>query len=120
MAPATIDACKAKVQEFCEARDWDRFHTPDQLAIGVTTEAAELLEIFRFKSATETAELIASDRGRERVSDELADVFFFLLRFAQLNHIDLAEALDAKLAKNEAKYPVSKAKGRNLKYDELT
>jgi NTP pyrophosphatase (non-canonical NTP hydrolase) len=120
VAPSTIDACKGKVQAFCENREWDQFHTPDQLAIGVTTEAAELLEIFRFKSSAETADLMASKQGRERVSDELADVFFFLLRFAQLNHIELAEALDAKLAKNEAKYPISKAKGRNLKYDELT
>ncbi len=57
--------------------------------------------------------------GREKVSDEIADIYFFLLRFAQMNDINLSEALATKLAKNELKYPVEKSKGKNLKYDEL-
>lgn len=109
----------SKVQAFCQARDWDQFHSPDQLAIGLATESAELLALFRFKTPVQVAELMASTLGRERVSDELADVYFFLLRFAQMNAIDLSAALDAKLAKNELKYPVERSRGKNLKYDEL-
>lgn len=107
------------VKAFCEARDWDQFHSPDQLAIGLATEAAELLALFRFKTPGQASELLATPATREKVSDELADVYFFLLRFAQMNNIDLEAALSAKLAKNEAKYPVAKSKGKNLKYDEL-
>lgn len=109
----------SKVKTFCEARDWDQFHTPDQLAIGLATESAELLALFRFKTPEQVRELLATASTREKVSDELADVYFFLLRFAQMNNIDLEAALTAKLAKNEVKYPVDKSKGKNLKYDEL-
>lgn len=108
-----------QVKAFCEAREWDQYHSPDQLAIGLATEAAELLSLFRFKTPEQVRELLASQSGREKISDELADVYFFLLRFAQMNNIDLGVALDVKLAKNDAKYPVEKAKGKNLKYDEL-
>lgn len=109
----------AKVQQFCEARDWDRFHAPQQLAVGLVTEAAELLDLFRFKDDAQVRALMADPAKRGRVEDELADVYFFLLRFAQMNQIDLGRALTNKLAQNEAKYPVEKARGKNLKYDEL-
>ncbi|HTA16856.1 MAG TPA: nucleotide pyrophosphohydrolase [bacterium] len=108
-----------RVQSFCSARDWDQFHSPDQLAIGLATESAELLALFRFKTQEQVRDLIASPQSRIKISDELADVYFFLLRFAHMNQMDLSQALEAKLAKNEAKYPVEKARGSNLKYDEL-
>lgn len=108
-----------KIQSFCTARDWDQFHSPDQLAIGLATESAELLALFRFKTPAQTQALLQPGLGREKVCDELADIYFFLLRFAQMNQIDLSEALASKLAKNELKYPVEKSKGKNLKYDEL-
>ena len=87
--------------------------------MGLATESAELLALFRFKTPDQVRDLMASMNGLTKVSDELADVYFFLLRFAQMNQIDLSQALGVKLAKNEAKYPVEKAKGKNLKYDEL-
>lgn len=106
------------VQSFCEARDWDQFHPPKDLAIGMSTEANELLDLFRFKSATEIAQRLQTSEFKTRVSEELADVFFFVLRFAQMNNIDLAEALQAKLKKNGEKYPVETSKGSNRKYNE--
>lgn len=115
----TLQDDAQKVQRFCEAREWDAFHAPGQLATGLVTEAAELLALFRFKTPEQIADLMATQPGRDKVSDELADVYFFLLRFSQMNGLDLSAALDAKLAKNEAKYPVEKARGKNLKYDEL-
>ena len=108
-----------KVQSFCTVRDWDQFHSPDQLAIGLATESAELLALFRFKSPAQIQALLHPGPHREKFCDELADIYFFLLRFAQRNQIDLSEALITKLAKNELKYPLEKCKGKNLKYDEL-
>lgn len=114
----TIAELKNKVKEFCEARDWDKFHNPKELAIGISTEANELLQIFRFKTPEEMSELMHSKRKTE-VEDELADCFYFILRFAQTNNIDLSAAVTNKLVKNSQKYPISKAKGSNKKYNEF-
>jgi NTP pyrophosphatase (non-canonical NTP hydrolase) len=106
-------------REFCERRDWDQFHAPEQLAIGITTEAAELLSLFRFKTPEQIQAMLYAPEGREKVCDELADVLFFVLRFAQMNRIDLPSAMKRKIEKNEQKYPVELSRGKNLKYDEL-
>ena len=116
----TIDELKAMVKEFCAERDWDQFHSPKDLAIGMSTESNELLDLFRFKTPEEILELMNDEvKGHERVCEELADTFYFVLRFAQKYDYDLTGCLIDKLAKNDAKYPVEKAKGKNLKYDEL-
>jgi NTP pyrophosphatase (non-canonical NTP hydrolase) len=118
-ASTTLAALKDIVRAFCEARDWDRFHGPRDLAIGVVTEAAELLDRFRFKDDVECAALLADPAGRDRVEHELADTLFFLLRFAQRNGMDLTTALERKLALNAERYPIAKARGSNRKYTEL-
>ena len=118
-AEVTIREAAEKVREFCEERDWDAFHGPKDLAIGIVTEASELLDLFRFKSDEECRAILEDGTGSERVREELADVLYFVLRFGQMNGIDLSDALDEKLAKNGVKYPVDKSRGRNLKYDEL-
>ncbi|HAJ73827.1 MAG TPA: hypothetical protein DCM49_03405 [Lachnospiraceae bacterium] len=115
----TVAELISMVQAFCEARDWDQFHNPKDLAIGVSTEANELLDIFRFRNGVEVEDLMNDARKRKHVEEELADILFFVLRFAQMNRIDLKEILERKMAKNAEKYPVKYAKGRNLKYDEL-
>lgn len=107
------------VKEFCEARNWDQFHGPKDLAIGLVTEASELLEIFRFQSEEESLQEVTNSQERERVGDELADVMFFLIRFAQMNKFDLAQVLSAKMQKNALKYPVETAKNSNKKYNKL-
>ncbi len=108
-----------KVREFCEARDWDQFHSPKELAIGLITEAAELLEHFRFQSDEQIAALFANPASREEIEDEIADCLFFILRFAGRHDIDLKKVCDRKIAKSAAKYPVDKARGNNRKYDRL-
>lgn len=113
-----IDDLHADVREFCEKRDWEQYHTPKELAIGMTTESSELLELFRFKSKSEQAELLAEPSNRDEIEDELADVLFFVLRFADMYDIDLEDALQSKLDKNRARYPANEYKGRNKKYDE--
>ena len=108
---------KEKIKEFCEARDWNQFHGAKDLAIGMSTEASELLEHFRFKSEREIEELMKNKK--EEISEEMADVLYFLLRLAQKYDIDLSEALDKKMQKNEERYPLDKFKGSNKKYGEL-
>ena len=107
------------VRQFCEARDWDQFHSPKDLAIGVITEAAELLEYFRFQSDEQALAFLEDPKLKEEIEDELADVFFFLLRFSQRFEIDLNRALQRKMKKSGRKYPIEKAKGKNIKYTKL-
>lgn len=113
----TLEELKNKVKEFCEERDWDQFHNPKELAIGISTEANELLQIFRFKSEEDMKKVMSSDK-RIEVEEELADVLYFVLRFAQMNNIDLSSAVSNKIEKNDKKYPAEKVKGSNKKYNE--
>lgn len=106
------------IRIFCESRDWDQFNDPKELAIGISTEANELLQMFRFKRVQDMKEMFEDTGTRRRIEDELADVFYFLLRFAQMNQIDLYESLKRKMHENERKYPIAKAKGKNKKYNE--
>lgn len=114
----TLSSLKELVQKFCEERDWDQFHDPKELAIGISTEANELLEIFRFQTKEQMRKQLSLEGSRAQIKDELADVFFFILRFAQMNDIDLSESLEKKISDNNLKYPVEKARGNNAKYNQ--
>jgi len=115
----TIKELTDKVREFCEARDWDQYHGPKDLAIGVITEASELLEHFRILSEEQALDLFEDMKSKEDIEDELADVLFFLLRFSQRFDVDLAQALTLKMENSNKKYPVEKSKGSNRKYTML-
>lgn len=115
----TMNELKRKVQEFCEVRDWDQFHNPKDLAIGISTEANELLDVFRFQSEQQMRDILLDKCKREHVEEELADTLFFILRFAQMNDMDLSSILENKLKKNNEKYPVEISKGKNKKYIEF-
>lgn len=115
----TINDLKKRVQEFCEEREWSQYHNPKDLAIGISTEANELLDIFRFKSDEQMVEMFRDDALREHIEDEVADVLFFVLRFSQMNKLDLDECLTDKLRKNAEKYSIKKSRGKNLKYTEI-
>jgi len=104
--------------QFCQDRDWDQFHGLKDLAIGLSTESNELLQMFRFKTDEESSALLSKSERREAIEDELADVLFFLLRFSSRANVDLSQAFRRKLAKNALKYPVDLARGSNLKYSE--
>ncbi len=113
----TIEEVKNKVKKFCEDRDWTQFHNPKDLAIAISTEAGEMLQHFRFKSNEDVDNLMKSGR-RIEIEEELADIFYSVLRFAQMSNIDLSQILSDKMAKSELKYPVEKVKGCNKKYNE--
>ena len=114
-----IEQLKELVKTFCEERDWDQYHNAKDLAIGIITESSELLEHFRFKSGKEVEELFEQKRKKEEISEELADILFFILRLAEKYKIDLSQELQKKLEKNSEKYPIEKSKGLNKKYNEL-
>lgn len=114
----SIHELKEKVRAFCEDRDWDQFHNAKELAIGIVTEASELLEHFRFKSEEQVNNMFKNDSKKEELTEEMADVLYFLVRLAQRYDIDLTTELDKKIMKNNEKYPVEKAKGCNKKYSE--
>lgn len=116
---STIQELKDRAKKFCDERDWEQYHNAKDLAIGIVTEAAELLDHFRFKSKEEVETLMNTTEKKKEVTEELADTFYFVLRIAQRYEIDLSDAFSKKMLKNEEKYPVEKAKGLNKKYTEL-
>ena len=103
-----------RVIQFRDDRDWRQFHTPKDLAISLSLEAAELLEVFQW-SGTDLACRARLDRIRE----ELADVLSYCVLMADVCGLDLDEILNEKVDKNTAKYPVEKARGNAAKYTEL-
>lgn len=102
---------------FRDARDWKQFHHPKDLALSLVLEAGEVMEHFQWKDAEEVERHIREHK--EDIADELADVFNYILIMSHDFKIDIAEAAKRKIAKNEAKYPIEKAKGRHTKYDRL-
>ena len=105
------------LRAFVAERDWDQFHSPKNLAMALTVEAAELQEIFQWLSEAKSREL--SGQELEAAREELADVFIYALRMSQVLKIDLLDAATAKLEKNRQKYPVEKSRGSVKKYDRL-
>lgn len=114
-----IQKLQALVEKFCTEREWDQFHQPKDLAIGIAIESAELLELFRFKSHHEIELQMKESAFIQKVENELGDLFFLLLRFAQFNRIDLNQALSNKIKINADKYPIATARGSNKKYNEV-
>lgn len=101
----TLEEVKNWVRKFCEDRRWDPYHGPKDLAIGLVTEASELLELFRFVRERELGDMLHNPEKRADMADELADSLYFILRFAQLYGFDLSKCLRDKLEKNALKYP---------------
>ena len=99
-----------RIRKFTEDRDWDQFHSPANLAKSISIEANELLECFQWND---------DDYDLDHVKEELADVIVYCRNMLDKLGMDEDEIVNAKMAKNEAKYPVEKAKGRSDKYTQL-
>jgi len=112
-APTIADLI-SRINAFRDARDWRQFHSPKDMAISISIEAAELLEHFQWKSAAECKAHI--DANREAVADEIADVAIYLFELSDLLGLDLNEEVIRKLEINAKKYPVHTAKGSHLKF----
>ena len=114
----TIEELKEKIRQFCELREWDQFHNAKELAIGIVTEASELLQHFRFKSENEVDAMFQNRSKRQELTEEMADVLYFLIRLAQRYSVDLTTELENKMKKNGERYPIEKTRGSNKKYSE--
>lgn len=111
-----FNALRADLRAFVDERAWDAFHAPKDLALSLSIEAAELLEIFQWR------DIRAQDlrpEERARIGEELADVLMYAMLLADKAGIDLVDATREKLAQNAEKYPADKARGRSDKYDKL-
>jgi NTP pyrophosphatase (non-canonical NTP hydrolase) len=115
----TFAAAKDQVMAFARERDWEQFHSPKNLSMALAAEAAELMEHFLWADSKASVERVRDPKKRPEVADELADVVIYSLEFANVCGIDLAAAIESKLAANAKKYPIEKAKGRSDKYTEL-
>ena len=100
-----------RLRDFAGARDWEPFHTPKNLAMALAGEVGELLEIFQWLTPEQAAQVMGSDRAQD-VADELADVFIYLARLADVLGVDLAAVADAKLDRNERRFPAGRVHGR--------
>ncbi len=116
----SLDDLTARLIAFRDARDWHRFHSLKDLIVSLNLEAAELLELTQWKpdEAVEAA-AAAEPAFRARLAEECADVMIYLLLIAERAHFDLARAAAEKIERNEAKYPVDKARGNARKYSDL-
>ncbi|MBU5459157.1 nucleotide pyrophosphohydrolase [Anaerostipes sp. MSJ-23] len=106
MKQRTID----RIRKFTEDRDWDQFHSPENLAKSIIIEAAELLECFQWSD---------EEYDLQHVKEELADVIVYSQNLLDKLDLDVDEIVNMKMAQNEAKYPVDKARGNATKYDRL-
>ena len=114
-----IEEIKEWVLAFAQERDWEQFHSPKNLSMAISAEAAELMEHFLWQSADQSRVDIQDPQLRAKVEEELADVFIFAIQFANVAKIDLSAAIQHKMQRNAEKYPVEKAKGRSDKYTDL-
>ena len=106
-----------KIKKFRDERDWMQFHDPKNMAVSIIIEASELLEHFQWKTKGEVEKYIKENS--EEVRDEIADIALYLFELADNLGINLLDAMDKKLTKNENKYPKEKARGKHTKYNRL-
>jgi len=115
--PASLEALRDALRQFASERDWDQFHSPKNLAMALSVEAAELLEHFQWMPEADSAALAPEQHAKVR--EEVADVLLYLIRLADKLDIDLLPAAAEKIEVNRTKYPVEKARGSSKKYTEL-
>jgi len=108
----TIADLKNLIEEFVHARDWEQFHSAKNLAMAISIESAELMDLFKWHDSDESNALMEAGDVRYEAKEELADVVILCLSFANRNNIDVAEAVKAKVQNNNKKYPADEFKGR--------
>jgi dCTP diphosphatase len=106
-----------RIIAFRDARDWKQFHNPKDVALSLVLEATEVMEHFQWKDKEEMEQYIATNKND--IGEELADVLYWVLLMSSDLNIDILQALEQKISKNEAKYPIEKAKGNHTKYNKL-
>ncbi|MER5777912.1 nucleotide pyrophosphohydrolase [Streptomyces sp. NPDC002039] len=102
-----------RLAEFAAARDWAPYHTPKNLAVALSVEASELVEIFQWLTPEQSARVMEKPESAHRVADEVADVLAYLLQFCEVLGVDVLDALAAKIERNELRFPAPGGSSRN-------
>ena len=116
MNASPFEKLSRQIQAFAVERDWEKFHTPKNLAMAIAVEASELMEQFLWSE--EQSWDLAGDKKKGAVAQEMADVLIYLIRMSQVTGIDLVQAAESKLAINAEKYPAEMVRGQSKKYTE--
>jgi len=111
-----IKKLQSELARFATERDWEQFHSPKNLAMALTAEAGELLEVFQWLTEAESEALRPDDKGWRLARDEIADLQIFLLRLADRLGVDIERAVTEKIARNAERYPVSEVRGDPTKF----
>jgi dCTP diphosphatase len=109
---------ESEILKFVEERDWDQFHSVKNLAMALSVESSELVEIFQWMKEQDSNQVHQDASIHNKVQDELADILFFVIRIAQKTNTNLEQALLQKLVKNREKYPAQKVRGSSKKYSD--
>ena len=99
-----IEELTTTIREFARSRDWERFHTPKNLAMALSVEVSELVELFQWLTPEESAALVDTPEGRSAVEDEIADIAIYLLRLADVLGVDVIGAVNKKTKRNESRF----------------
>ena len=113
-----IEKLKADLRKFVKERDWDQFHSVKNLVMALSGEAGELVEIFQWSNSGGLDE-IKNEEIKEKIREEVADIFIYLLNICEKLDLDIPTIINDKIDKNEIKYPVSKSYGSSKKYTDL-
>jgi len=113
----SISGLTSRIQAFVDAREWRRYHNPKDLTVAIVAEAGELLQHFVWQQDDQIEARV--DSRRDEIASEIADVGILLFELADNLGLSLGEVMERKIANNESRYPVEKARGNNLKYSEL-
>tara|TARA_Y100001970_G_C13903870_1_gene685053 strand:- start:51 stop:395 length:345 start_codon:yes stop_codon:yes gene_type:complete len=110
-----IDKIKSKIKKFADERNWDKFHTPKNLAMALSVEVSELIEIFQWLNQEQSQNI--NNKDKQAAKEEIADIAIYLIRIADKLNIDLEKAIIEKLKMNAEKYPVNLSKDNATKYN---
>ena len=113
-----IEKIQQRLEKFSKIRDWEQFHNPKNLAMALSVEVAELVEIFQLSNNGGLAE-IKDPKKKDRIKEEIADIFIYLIKISNKLDLNIEEIINQKIDKNEKKYPVKKSYGSSKKYIDL-
>ncbi|HLE10801.1 MAG: nucleotide pyrophosphohydrolase [Bdellovibrionales bacterium RIFOXYD12_FULL_39_22] len=113
-----IEKLKEKIAHFAQERDWQQFHNPKNLAMALTVESSELMEIFQWLNLEEAAKICDDPNKKIEIEDELSDILVYVVRLAGVLNVNLPNAIEKKMKKNALKYPAELVKGSAKKYSE--
>jgi dCTP diphosphatase len=114
-----LEKIKSIISQFSQERDWDQFHSIKNLAMALSVESSELLEIFQWVSEVDSNRISENPEMLAKLEDEIADVFIYLLRISMKSGIDMEKVIHTKLKKNAMKYPIHLSKGNSKKYNQF-